>query len=178
MKKWFPIFVFLASINLVSAATFSELLSSIDSSAVLYFTIFIVSFSILFFALTKFFKGDRLIPGIISTAIAFFIVYGINQSGLSVENFFFDLGISGDIMDTIYTIAPFLILAGIIFMIVSFKKDSLVIIGAFFIVISFFIEEKTIFMILGIILVAVRFFIPKGKWERKKKNFKNAGAGI
>jgi len=174
MKKWLLVFVLLVSINFISAATLSDLLNSIDQSTVLYFSVFIISFSLFFFALGKFFKDNKLIPGVISVALAFLIVYGINQSGLSMENLFFNLGISGDAMEIIFTIAPFLIAAGIIFVIVKLKKDSLLVVGGLLIAASFFIYEKTISIVIGIILIIIRIFIPKGKWENKK-NSKNAG---
>jgi len=168
MKKWLPILTLLISINLISAASLSELLNQIDQSTVLFFVVFIVSFSLLFFALNKVFRGNTTTSGIISVALSFMIVYGINQSGLSMENFFFDLGISGSIMDIIYTIAPLLIIAGIIFAIIKLKKDSLLIIGGLLIIASFFIYEKTIAIVIGAILIIIRLFLGKNNGENHK----------
>jgi len=169
MKKWFSIFILLISINLISAATLSDLLDFIEPSTALYFTVFIISFSVLFFALSKFFKDNKLVPGVVSMAISFMIIYGINKSGLSIENFFFDLGISSEVMNVVYTIAPFLIVAGIIFAIVKLKKNSLLLIGGLLIVASFFIYEQTISLVLGAILIIIRIFLGKNKEDGEHK---------
>jgi hypothetical protein len=173
MKKWLSIFVLLVSINLISAASLSELLNGIDQSTILFFGIFIISFMLLFFSLKKIFKGDTTTSGIISIALSFMIVYGINKSGLSMENFFFDLGISGNIMEIVYTIAPLLIIAGIIFTVVKLKKDSLLVIGGLLIIASFFIYEKTISIVIGAILIIVRIFLGKSDGSLLRKIGKN-----
>jgi len=178
MKKWFSVLMILFSINLISAASLSDLLNELDESAIVLFAIFLICFSFIFFALSKFFKDNKVFPAIISMSISLLIIYGINKSGLDLENIFSNIGVSGSAMEAVYTIAPFVVIAGIIFAIVKFAKESLIIVGGFFLVLGFLIEEGTIFLILGIILIIVRFFIPKDKWKMKKKGFKNAGAGI
>jgi hypothetical protein len=110
-----------------------------------------------------------------SIVLSFLIVFGINKLDLDIQSFFFDLGISEDFF---LTIAPILILAGIVFVVIKFAKESLLIVGGFLIFLSRIIEDGTAFLIIGLILVIVRFFIPKDKWKMKKKVNKNAGAGI
>jgi hypothetical protein len=174
MKKWFPIFIFLNSINFASSQGISDILNSVDSSSVLLLATFAISFSILFFALSKFFKQNQAVSGAISGAISFLIVYQINQSGLSLENFFFDLGVSEDIL---FTIIPVLILGAMIFTIIKFAKYSLLIIGGFFLVLSFLVYEKIVFAFIGIILIVIKlFFIPKDKWNMKKENKSHANS--
>ena len=173
MKKWFPIFALLSSISFASAEGISDILSSVDSSSVLLLATFAISFSLLFFALSRFFKKDKAVSGAISVAISFLMVYQINQSGFSLENFFFDLGISEEVL---YTIIPILILGAMIFTMIKFAKNSLLIIGGFFLILSFFIYEKVVFAFIGIIFIVVRFFIPKDKWNMKKENKSSANS--
>ena len=63
---------------------------------------------------------------------------------------------------------PILILALAIFLVIKLKKDSLFIFGGFLLASSLFVYEKAIVVVLGIILILVRLFIRKGRWERRK----------
>jgi hypothetical protein len=176
MKKWISFFILLSSISFVSAQnTFGDLLNQIDQTTLLLYAVFIISFSLLFFALSKFFKESRAIAGLISAAIALLLTYAVNKSGLDIQGFVFGLGIS---QDALATAIPIVILLGSIFIIIKLAKNSLLVLGGLLILASFFVYEQTALLVLGIILVGIRFFIPKGKWEMKKKDFKNRGAGI
>jgi hypothetical protein len=168
MKKWLSVFIFLASISFVSAQNnFSDLLNSIDQTTLILYAVFILSFTILFFSLNHIFKNDKTTSGIISAVISLLIVYGVNKSGLDIQGFIFDLGISQDVLATAI---PIILIAGIILMVINLKKDSLIVVGGLLIAASFFVYEQTLLIAVGVILVMIRFFIPKGKWERKKKN--------
>jgi hypothetical protein len=160
------VFLLITMINFVSAQGLSELLNRIDQSTVLLFGLFIIAFALLFFSLNKVFKGNTSISGIISIALSFLIVYWINKSGFDVEGSLYDLGINSNIL---YTLLPIAIAAIIIFLIIKFKKNSLVVIGILLILLSFVVHAKTLLIILGIILIVVRFAIKKGKWEPEKK---------
>lgn len=83
-------FLFLASINLVSAQSMiSDLLNKIDQSMVILSSIFIISFSLLFFALSKTaFKTNGTIAGIIAAILAFLITYGVNKTGFDFPGIF------------------------------------------------------------------------------------------
>jgi hypothetical protein len=176
MKKWLSIFILLVSTGFVSAQNnLGDLLNQIDQTTLLLYAVFIISFSLLFFALSKFFKESRAIAGLISAAIALLLTYAVNKSGLDIQGFVFGLGIS---QDALATAIPIVILLGSIFIIIKLAKNSLLVLGGLLILASFFVYEQTALLVLGIILVGIRFFIPKGKWEMKKKDFKNRGAGI
>jgi len=92
------------------------------------------------------------------------ITYGINKTGFDISGLFSDIGISGEIFSTIL---PIVIVAGIVFLIIKFAKNSLLIIGGLFLLLSLFVYAQTLLIVVGVILIAVRFFIPKGKWEMK-----------
>jgi uncharacterized membrane protein YkgB len=166
--------ILLSSISLVKAASLSELLSSIDESMVVYFSIFILSFVLCFFALSKFFKDNRAFAGIIAAVISFLIVFGINKAeltqGFNVSDFFYNLGVS---TETFSLIIGIIIVAGIVFLIIKMRRDSLYVLGGLLIVTSFFVYAKAILIIVGIILIGIRIFAFKDKGK-----FSNKGAGI
>ncbi len=183
MKKGLSlIFLLLATIGFASSQGLSDLLNGIDESTIILFAVFIIAFALLFFALNKVFKGNTSVSGIISVAISILIVYGINKSGFNIQDSLSDIGISAEALGIIL---PIVIIAGTIFLIIKFKKDSLLILGGLFIVGSFFVYAKTLLIILGIIMIAIRIFLqlkfPKrgsqSHAEVVRGNY-NAGAGI
>jgi len=161
----------LCLINLVSAYSLGDLLGDIESSTMILGAIFIVSFALLNFALSRFFKDkygepNRVTAGIVAFVISLLITWGINKTGFDIEGLFYDIGISSDLL---YTALPILIIGGIIVLIWKFAKESLFILGGLSILASFFVYEKIIFIVVGTILIVARFFIPKDKWNMKKK---------
>jgi lipoprotein signal peptidase len=93
------------------------------------------------------------------------IVYGLSRSGFSLENSLLDIGIS---QQALGIIIPLIIVAGIIFLIIKLKKNSLLAIGGLFILASFFVYAKLLMIVIGIILIIIRGF-----FELKKKDGKN-----
>jgi hypothetical protein len=171
MKKWLSVFILLASISFVSAQNnLGDLLNQIDQTTLILYVVFIVSFAILFFALSKFFKDNRSIAGLISAGIALLITYAVNKTGLDIQGFVLNIGIS---QETLAVVIPIILIAGIIFLIISLKKNSLFVIGGILILASFFVYEQTLLIAVGAILIIIRLFL-----GFKKKDFKNRGAGI
>ena len=161
------IFLLLISVSFASAQmSFSNLLDQIDQSMVILSAIFIISFSILFFALSKSaFKTNKSIAGIISAIIAFLITYGINKTGFDFQGLFYDIGISEGVL---MTIIPIIIIAGSIFVIIKLKGGSLLVFGGLLIGLSFFVYEKTIPIILGVVLLIIGIVLMA---RRKKDDF-------
>jgi len=175
MKKVISIISFIFAINLASAFELGDLLGSIEQSLVILIALFLITFSLAFFSLSKVFKDNRAMAGVIAGILAFIVVYGVNKMGVDVGGFFGNLGIS----ESAISLALFVIItAGIVYMFVKLKKDTLLILGALLIGLSFFVYAKVLLIVVGAILIAVRFFIPKEKWNRSRKGFQNAGAGI
>ncbi|MCK5043866.1 hypothetical protein KAR52_02605 [Candidatus Pacearchaeota archaeon] len=158
--------------NFVSAYSLSDLLGGIESSTVLLVAVFTISFAILNFALSKFFKDkhgepNKAIVGVIAFVISFLIAYGINKTGFDIEGLFFNIGISSELL---YTIIPIIIIGGLILIIWKFGKKSLFILGGLLILLSFFVYEKTLIITLGIILLIIGFGL-----SLKKKRRINSG---
>jgi hypothetical protein len=186
-RDWLFGFILLCAINFVSSLGVNDLLSQIDESTVIFLAVFLIAFALIFFALNKVFKGNTSISGIISVALSFLIVYGINKSQFDVEGFFFDLGVPSSLFATII---PIIVVAGIIFLVIKFKKDSLYIIGGLFLVASLFVYAKTLMLTIGIILIGIRLFLwasDKGYLKNNPramshaeavKHYKNAGADV
>jgi hypothetical protein len=168
------IFIFLVGISFVSAQDLlSDLLNTFDESMVILSAVFIISFSIVFFALNKsLFKENVVIAGVISAIVAFLITYGINKTGFDFNGFFVDIGVPENIL---MTLIPIVILAGIVFAIIKLGTNSLFVFGGLLIVLSFFVYAKALLIIVGIILLVIGLALWK---SRKGKGFKDAGAGI
>ncbi len=157
MKKGALIFfITLAVLNFVSAQGISDFLNEIDQSTVILYAVFIISFSLLFFSLSKMFKDNKSTAGIISGILAFLLTYWVNKSEIDIEGFFFDIGISES---AFFLIISLLIIGGIIFTIIKLKKNSLFVFGGLMILLSFFVYEKLILITLGIILLIVGFVL-------------------
>lgn len=101
--------------------SFGNILNSIEPSTMILGIIFIVAFALLFFALSRALKGEKVIAGIISFALSLFIVYGINKSGFDIESLFYKMGITLSVLNIIFPL--FIILLVIIFIIATFKKS-------------------------------------------------------
>jgi hypothetical protein len=151
-------------ISFVSAADFSlgDMFDNIDSSTMILGVAFIISFALIYFALSNFFKDkatgepNKPIATVVALAISLLITYGINKMDLDLQEFVFNIGIQEDLL---MIILPLIVLAGIIFLFVKFKSGALLIIGGFLILIAFFVEEKMFTAIIGIILVIIGFVL-------------------
>ena len=160
-----------AMINLVSAQFYggfsiSDILSSIDQSTMILGVIFVVSLAFINQALIRtIFRDNAAIAGIIAFAISLLIIYGINLTGLDFEGFFYNLGFSEGFLSTVVLLA--LIGGGIYLGIKYGVGEMLMVLGGFFIILSFtdFIYETATTFILGL------FFLGIGGWllQRKKK---------
>jgi hypothetical protein len=169
MKKGFmSFFVLLASVGFVSSAGLSDILNAIDETTLILFAVFILSFTLLFFSLNRVFKKENTTTsGIISVVISFLIVYGLSKSGWNIQNSLYGIGISSEVLGIVI---PLILAAGIIFLIIKLAKDSLLVVGGLFIILSFFVYAQLILIVIGIILIVVRFLIPKNAWNRSRKN--------
>jgi len=167
MKKGVALFSILTllAMGFISAQnTLSDLLGELDQSIVILFAVFMIAFALSFLALNRVFKEETMISGIIAAVLAFLVTYGVNSSGLDIGNLLSGVGLSET---TLFAVIPLLIIAGAIFVIIQMKKDSLFVFGGLLIAGSFFVYTKTLFIVVGIILILVRFFI-RGKEETRR----------
>ena len=164
-------FLFLFGINFVTASfhyggySLSDVLNTFDSSTVILTSIFLISFILIFWPLSKFFRENQMLAGIISVAMSFLLIFEINRRGYDFTGFFYNIGISEGILSTII---PFVLIIVLIFS--GFKYGwgiTLTSIGGFFIIISFteIIYEKGITFILGFILLGIGIWL----WKRRRK---------
>jgi hypothetical protein len=157
-KELLSVFILLVSVGFVSSQGLSDILNSIDETTLILFAVFIVSFTLLFFALNRVFrKENTTTSGIISVVISFLIVYGLSKSGFSIQNSLYGFGISQEVLGIVI---PLIIVAGIIFLIVKLKVNSLLAIGGLLILtlLSPF-YAKTLFTVVGVILVIIWLFL-------------------
>ncbi len=153
-KEFLSVFTFIISIGFVSSEGLSDLLNGIDESTILLFAVFIVSFTLLFFSLNRVFKKENTTTsGIISVVISFLIVYALSKSEFNLSDSLSSIGISSEALGIII---PLIIVAGIVVLVMRFKRDSLYFLGVVLIVLSFFVYAKTLLITVGIILIAVR----------------------
>jgi hypothetical protein len=149
----------------------SNLLDGLDSSTIFLGAIFIIAFAFINYSLSKIFRENKAASGIVAFAVSFLIIYGINRTGFDFEGLFYNFGYRlGFSRDMLYMIVFLVIIAGIIYLILKFAKESLVIIGGLLILASFFTYEKVILIFFGIVLIISRFFIKKGTWEKKRNS--------
>ncbi|MFH1585651.1 MAG: hypothetical protein ABIB79_02705 [archaeon] len=153
----------------------SDLLDSIEPSFMILGAVFIISFALLYFSVSRFFASrdkygetNKSIAGVISFSLALLITWAVNRSNYDLEYFLYDLGISGDFL---YTIIPVIIIIGIVYLLYT-KKLRLtslsIILGGLFMVISFtdFVYEKGATFIIGIILIVIGFWLGSKKYQK------------
>ncbi len=156
--------IMIATMGFVSAQL-SELLNSLDPTMVWLFAIFIISFVLLFFSLNRMLKNNTAIAGIISVVLAFLITYSVNQTGLDVSGFFYDLGVSEDLLAIVL---PIIIIAASVVIAIKLKKNSLFVFGGLFIVASFLVYEKIVLIVIGIILLVIGLVLTLAKKKKKE----------
>lgn len=157
-------FLLLISFGLVSAQGLGDLLGHLDESTVILASIFIISFAILFFSLSKAFKDNTTIAGVISIVVSFLITWGINKTGFDIGGLFYNIGVSEELL---MTILPILILAGIILLIIKLKWGSLIVFSGLSFVLAFFAYDKTLSITIGIIFLVIGlYFLGRKKKKR------------
>jgi len=183
--------IILFSINFVSAQFFSGynrfsfrgFLDSVDPSTMILITLF----SLIFLFLTLILKRlplfrdsygypNRAMIGITSAIISLFTIWWVNRSGLGIENFFYSLGLSSDLL---YVILPIILLAVAIFIIIRWGfATAFLSFGLLLIVLTLFTKiffEKGLVLTIGIVLFLIGLWL----WNRRRRREKGlSGGGI
>tara|TARA_Y100000034_G_scaffold129277_1_gene185432 strand:- start:222 stop:1214 length:993 start_codon:yes stop_codon:yes gene_type:complete len=170
LKRGFVFLLTLMSINLVSAqyyrgSSLGDIFRTIDPETMILVAVFGISLALIYYPLSRFFRDNIVIAGVISTLIALSLTYGVIYSGFDIDGFFFDLGFSGGFL---YTIIPILMLAVLIYLVYRFSlATTLGLLGLFLIGISFtdLIYEKGITATIGGII----FLIGAWLWQRRRR---------
>ena len=147
-----------------------DLFNSMDSTTVFLGVVFVVSFALINYSLSIFFKENKSTASVISLAMALGITYWMNQTGFDFSNLFYSLGIPEE---TLLTLAPLLFIGAIVAIgILKGWGVSMLATGAFLILISLFVDEgtKTLLMAVGVILAIIGIiFWAKGRKENERK---------
>lgn len=154
--------LFVIFLNFTSAAfggnfSLSSFLDNIDSSTMVLGILFIVFLALLQFSLSKFFKNkegqvNKPVVTVLSLALSLGAIYGINKMNIDVEDFFYSMGISQDLMSTVL---PFVIIAAIIFLFWKLKSITILLLGLLFIFLGAFdiAEQDPSYTIGGILII-------------------------
>lgn len=180
--------IFINFISLVSAQfysgyggiSFRNFLDAWDPQTI----VFIITFGVFFAFLHKvligrFFKGHDSTSAVVSGLLAFGMSYGIYKLDfINVDNLFFNLGISGDVL---WPVLIFILSAILVFMIWKLKSKTFWILGILMIILSFteIIYEKGAAFVIGLVLIGIgvvwkRIFSNKYDWDTEKSRG-NAG---
>jgi hypothetical protein len=153
-----------------NSLSLGELLSRIDSSTLILGSLFIIFFALIYFSLSKtIFSKEPALGGVIAFALSMLIIYGINKSDYDIEGFFYNLGVTSDVL---YSIIPILLIIAIIFMGVKFGLGVvLAVVGGGFIILSFtdWIYEKTILFIIGAIILGIGVWLTLRRSKKKRE---------
>jgi len=137
---------------------------NIDADIMVLGLLFVIFFALINLALRKTLK-DRGTSGIVSFCASLLAVYGISRTNWDVSGLFYSIGISENIL---YTVIPFIIIIGLIFIFWRLRKDlgaAFMIIGVILIIASFFVYEKLLLMGVGIGLFIIGLFL----WLRQRR---------
>jgi hypothetical protein len=141
---------------------------NIDADIMVLGLLFVIFFALINFALYRALK-DKGTAGVVSFCVSLLAVYGISRTNWDVSGLLYGIGISENIL---YTVVPFIILAGLIFIFWRLRKSlgaAFMLIGIILIVASFFVYEKLLLMGIGIGLFIIGLFL----WFRKRRLKKN-----
>ena len=179
-KKSLLIFILgLMLINFVSAYygsynsfSLGNLLDSIDSSTIVLGSIFLISFALLNFSLSRVFKDqygtpNKAMSGIIAFLVSLLMIYGINKTGFDYEGLFYGFGFSSDLLSFL---APIILLVGAIYIIWRLGFAALFLIaGLILVLLSYFtdlIYENGIATILGVTFLLIGLWL----WNKNKQS--------
>jgi predicted branched-subunit amino acid permease len=129
-----------------------EILSNIDPNLIIYGLVFVIFFVFIQLVLSRSLK-DKSSASIIALCVALLSVYGLSKTGFDIGGLFNNIGIDDNI---IYNVLPFVILAGLIFLLWKVRlRFLLTIAGIGLLIGSFFVYEQTVVRIVGGVLLVI-----------------------
>jgi hypothetical protein len=139
------------------------ILNYINPQDLFLILIFLISFGLINFSLSKVFRSSPQLSPVLSLLLSIGVAYGIYYSGFDLENLIFSIGIDTEII-LIGTLI--LILIGLIYLLkkIGFNK-TLMIFGLCLIGLSFVSYERTIVLISGVVVFVLGLLF----WMRSKK---------
>ncbi len=130
---------------------------------------------IIFFALIQLFLSrslkDRNSASVIAFCVSLLAVYGISRTGFDVSGLVYRIGInSSGAEDIFYSILPFIILGGLIFIFWKVKiRVILTLSGLILMIASRFVYEKAIVLGIGIVVLCIGLYLVYKESRRKVK---------
>jgi len=142
---------------------FAEIFDAIGAENIFLILLFLISFAIVQFPLSRVFNKSPSLGSIVAFLVALGITAGAYFTGWDIEGIIFDLGFE---MDLIIPITLLLVLVGFGYLLWKVGLGgALMALGLLFIGLSFFAYEKTITLIIGIVLLLLGLFF----WWRKRR---------
>ncbi|MGY4884512.1 MAG: hypothetical protein ACP5NZ_02950 [Nanobdellota archaeon] len=149
---------------------FEDLFGGVDANVILLALLFVIFFVIIQLALSRSLK-DKSSASIIAFCVSLLCIYGISRTGLDFSEFFYNMGISDSV---IYTIIPFIILAGLIYLFWKVKlRFILVCLGIGLLAGSMFVYEKTAVRIIGgiCLIVGIILMVKESRRSYKRRQY-------
>ncbi len=173
MKRGLLLFTILTiiSISLASAGILDGLTDSFNNESLLFFSVLAIIFILFFLALSKVktFKTNRPAAGVISLAVSFLVMYGLNKMNFSLQDFFLSAGFSDEL---IAVITPLIVLGVLLLLIIKTKFLTFLILGISFVLVGLLdlVYASDFLIILGGILIVIYFlYFIKTFPERKRE---------
>ncbi|MCX6750819.1 MAG: hypothetical protein NTZ83_05150 [Candidatus Pacearchaeota archaeon] len=127
-------------------------LSNIDPNLIIYGLLFVIFFVFIQLVLSRSLK-DKTSASIIALCVSLLSIYGLSRTGFDISGIFYSIGINDNI---IYNVIPFIILAGLIFLLWKVKmRFIMTFLGIGLMIGSFFVYEKTVVLIVGIVALVI-----------------------
>ena len=168
-KRGLFLFIIILSISFVSAqSTLGDILEAFGGENLLLFGAFIISFVLINFILGRLpffikdkYTGERskVVPAVTALIISLFIVYGMNRFNFDLSNFFFNIGLSAELLEVLII---FVILGGLGLLFWKFKTKVFLFLGIILVIIPIFTDwvyKKDTVFIIGLGLIGLYFLI-------------------
>lgn len=130
---------------------------------------------VIFFALIQLFLSrslkDKNSSSVIAFCVSLLAVYGISRTGFDISNLFYKIGINTPTAESlIYTVLPFVIIGGLIFIFWKVKiRVIFVLVGLILMIGSRFVYEKVIVLVIGIVSLLIGLILMYKESRRKVK---------
>ena len=160
-----------------------EFLDAFGFENLLLIATFLISFALINFILARFLKNkygqpNKAIAGVIAFAISMLIVYGVHKMGFDLGDFFYDIGISEELLGTL---VPLIVLAAVIWLIWKIGICLMLLaLGLLLTIVSFtdWVYESGVLLITGIVLLITGLICFWFKKRKGKPKFEEVASPI
>lgn len=144
-------------------------LSSLSPNIIIYSLLFVVFFIIIQIALEKSLK-DKGSASIIALCVSLLSVYGLSKTKFDIEGTFYNIGINESI---IYNVLPILIIFGMVYLFWKVKLRWITtVLGLILIIGSRLVYEKTIVLIIGIVIFLFGVYLMIIETRRRNRSLR------